>query len=49
MIGNIRNPWVRRAVLVVAFPFVLLIHLVVAAAETIVETCRDAVDVWRDL
>lgn len=47
VIGSIRNPWLRRAALVVAFPIAFVLDILIAVVASVRETCSDAADCWR--
>lgn len=47
MIGEINNVYVRRAVLVVAFPIAFTLDILIAVAVSVQTTCSDAIKCWR--
>lgn len=47
MIGNIKNAWLRRGALVVAFPIAFVLDILIAVVASVRGTCSDAADCWR--
>lgn len=47
MIAEIKNAWLRRAALVVAFPIAFVLDILIAVVASVRETCSDAAECWR--
>jgi hypothetical protein len=47
MIANIKTPWLRRTVLVFAFPTAFTLDILIAVVASVQETCSDAAECWR--
>ncbi len=46
-LGDVKSPWLRRSVLVLLTPFLLILHIIANIINSIVDVADIFIDTWK--